>query len=353
MELMRALAVTTAAVLIVAGLAFPAAGSLGGLAPNDQSPAGDARPADRPLDSPAHSANGTASNATAGSRLSGAFATQPADLGGELETRAVTVRLARANTTTERVAELAALRSATETRLKRLERRRQRLHRALANGSLTPGEYAHRVADLRADVAVTETVADRGARAAGTLPESVATEYEVDPASFRTLQHHSQNVSAHLAVAFENESTALFGWHLIAPDPSADRFDDDEDATVPFGHGDDALDESVNETALDALLNETGDDVGDALDGFTDDEDSANDTSDKSADGTDVFDDGSDSLFGDDSTEDSTPTDDRDGSADSTPTETDDGWLSGGSEQPTASDITATPTDEEDDSLFD
>ncbi len=351
MELMRALAVTTAAVLIVAGLAFPAAGSLGGLAPNDQSPAGDARPADRPLDSPAHSANGTASNATAGSRLSGAFATQQADLGGELETRAVTVRLTRANTTTERVAELAALRTATETRLKRLERRRQRLHRALANGSLTPGEYAHRVADLRADAAVTETVADRGARAAGTLPESVATEYEVDPDSFRMLQNHSRNVSAHLAVAFENESTALFGWHPIAADP----FDGDDEAAVPFDYDDESLDGPVNETALDALLNETGDDVGDALDGFTDDnEGSANDTSAESADETDVFDDGSDSLFGDDgNTDESTPTDDQDGTADSTPTETDDGWLRDGSEQLTETDTTTTAPDEDDDSLFD
>lgn len=347
MELMRALVLTTAAVLVVAGLAFPVAGSVDGPATGDHAAATVGT--DRQVPSAATQPANDSANATAGSRLAGAFATQQADIGGELETRAVAVRLARANTTTERVAELDRLRASTEARLQSLERRRDRLRRALTNGSLSPGEYAHTMADLRTDAAVTESIADRGASAAASLPDSVATEYDVGADSFRTLENRSRNYSDGLAAAFAGGSPP-FSPDLLPDESDTDADDpfgvDDRDPPA-FGDGEPDFEDPVNDTVLDDLVNGTDDETGDGLDGLSGTDD--NDT--ESPDGADETDgsfgdglNGSDSLLGDDTESGET--------GESTPIGPDDGGTLDDSDSTDRTDSTTTAGDE-DDGLFD
>lgn len=354
---MRALAVTTAVVLVVAGLALPATGSFGGPVPSDHAATQTAAAGEHATEESVPSANETGSNVTAGSRLSGAFATQQADLSGELETRTVTTRLARANTTTARVAALARLQSSTETRLERLERERARLRRALDNGSLGPGQYAHSIAALRAEAATTRTIADRGAGAAATLPATVTTEYDVESASFRTLANRSRNYSEHLAAVFGDDSTALVGWNPFADDDTeTDLFDFDDDDSERID--DDSLfEETVNETALADLLNgsdvDDDDDFGDLFgDDDGTDEGGTNDTdADDGGDGLDDFGDGltDGSLFDDGDTDgESTPTDEE---------STDESGLLGDDETTTSDgledEVTEEETESDDGGLFD
>lgn len=202
-KLLQALAVVTALVLVGAGLAFPATGN---------GPAAGSASSSDGASYQQSSAKVNETNLTAGSQLSGAFATHQTSLGGDLERRTLAVQLSGANTT-ERARRLARLESSLIDRQERLGARRERLQASLENGSVSPGGYLHTMASLQAEAVVTGELAEQGASAARTLPPSVASEYNVSADSFRALANRSRTDTERLASTFETESASVFGWN--------------------------------------------------------------------------------------------------------------------------------------------
>jgi hypothetical protein len=207
---MRTLVVATVALLVVAGVAIPVAGSSG--AGGSAAATADASTQTTETGDDAGTTNG--SNASAGTHLAGAFASQQSDLGGDLAERRLVLRLGSANTTAERLAVLLVLRDASERRLSTLEARRSALRDAAENGSVTPGEFAATVATVRSEARTTARLADRGGAAARRLPDRVAVEYGVTADRFHERGVAARDLETNLTdgVTVETVETLVGDW---------------------------------------------------------------------------------------------------------------------------------------------
>ncbi|MFB6166162.1 MAG: hypothetical protein ABEJ31_13455 [Haloarculaceae archaeon] len=174
------------AALLVVGVALPVAALVGPTAGGDGANAAAGAPAD------STALGGTNGSAMpAGSRFAGAVSAQRASLHGELATRTLVVRLARADSDRERAAVLADLRARTDERLSTLADDRDRLRRLRDNESVSPGSYAHAAARVSVETTVTKRLSVRGERAARTLPPAVADRYDVRARAFAALANRS------------------------------------------------------------------------------------------------------------------------------------------------------------------
>ncbi|MBV0902301.1 hypothetical protein [Haloarcula salina] len=173
----RATPVTVALLLVVSTLAAVPVATMA------QETATDAEPA--------------AGNATAapGAQLSGVVGVQGAEIGGDVQSRTYGLRVAQANTDAAKAAVVAEQLTDSRQRLAELERRKQSLDRARANGSMTAGEYRAKVARLHAETRTVERLVGQANETAGRLPAAALERKGVDAAAIRTLAQRANELS--------------------------------------------------------------------------------------------------------------------------------------------------------------
>ena len=256
---MRRLSVTLLAVLVLVGTvaAVPAAGLLHSDAASETS---------RASATAAQSAN--QSNASAnvsvapGERLSGVVGVGKAEIDGEVESRAFGLAVARADSDEARAALIAATVNETRERVANLSERREALREARANGSMSQGEYAARVAELAARNENVERTANETAEAAEGLPADLLESKGVNASAIEDLRENARDLSgeevAELAreIAGDGPDRAERGADSRADrDPGADRNRSDarEDGaeSTPSDDGDDSTDTTTAESTTD------------------------------------------------------------------------------------------------------
>lgn len=130
-----------------------------------------------------------------GERLSGAVAVQGAELAGDVDERALAVRLTRANGSTAKAAVIADETDEIEARLDALEQRKQRLKQARDNGSISQAAYRSEIAELAARLATLRRLANTSAMAAADLPADVLAANGVTVEAIRGLADRAANLS--------------------------------------------------------------------------------------------------------------------------------------------------------------
>ncbi|MFB6084416.1 MAG: hypothetical protein ABEJ94_09245 [Halorientalis sp.] len=273
---LRPLVAAVLAVCLVAGAAIPAAGLLAdapttGGAATDGSASGVTATDRGTARTGEPSGAERSANATvpAGARLAGAIGGQQTELAGELETRALVVRLDRADSPSERAAVLAELEARTDARLASLRERRERLRAAADNRSVPAGAYAHLAATVAVEATVNRRLAERGERATATLPAAVRAEYGISVERFRNLSDRSRSVLAALRRDLQALGTAGFVDEVIDAIDAGEGVDADE------------LLDAANRTdwpvggnaTLDGVADGSDDPLGGALDGNVTDAD--------------------------------------------------------------------------------
>ncbi|WP_394326249.1 hypothetical protein [Haloferax profundi] len=143
------------------------------------SPTGPVAPALAPSDGPAAADNSTATNQRTasnetppGQKLAGVIGVQGSETDGELERRTFENRLANANSNASKAAVVAGQVETIRERLTELEQRRDRLHAAHENGTLSENQYRVQMTRVVADIERTKSMLNRTADAAETVPDS-------------------------------------------------------------------------------------------------------------------------------------------------------------------------------------
>lgn len=186
---MRRLSVTFVAVLVLVGTvaAVPAAGLL----------ANDATGASATAAQSANQSTATDANTSVapGERLSGVVGVGKAELDGEVESRAFGLAVARADSDEARAALIAAKVNETHERVANLSERRAALRDARANGSISQGEYAARIAELAARSQNVERAANESAEAAEGLPDELLQSKGVNATEIEDLRENARELS--------------------------------------------------------------------------------------------------------------------------------------------------------------
>ncbi|WP_424001690.1 hypothetical protein ACOZ4I_17095 [Haloarcula salina] len=148
-----------------------------------------------------------AKNATAapGAQLAGVVGVQEAELDGDVQSRTYGHRVARAATDDAKAAVVAEQLTDSRQRLAELERRKQSLERARANGSMTTGEYRAKVARLHAETRTVERLVGQTNETASRLPAAALERNGVDAAAIRTLAQRADELSGPEVAAIARE----------------------------------------------------------------------------------------------------------------------------------------------------
>jgi hypothetical protein len=185
---MRRISATLVAVLVLVGTvaAVPAVGLLHGVAASEASVAAQS----------ANQSNASANASIApGERLSGVVGVQRAELDGEVESRAFGLAVARADSDEARAALIAEKVEETRERVVNLSERREALREARANGSMSQGEYAARMAELAARSGNVERTANETADAAEGLPADLLESKGVNASAIEDLRENARNLT--------------------------------------------------------------------------------------------------------------------------------------------------------------
>lgn len=130
-----------------------------------------------------------------GERFAGVVGVQGAEVEGEVDARALEERFAGAESDGARAAVVAETMAEGRDRLDELERRRDRLRAARANGTISEGEYRARTARLAAESRSLQRRLDRTADASREVPDAALRERGVDRAELDRLRRAAGNLT--------------------------------------------------------------------------------------------------------------------------------------------------------------
>lgn len=130
-----------------------------------------------------------------GERFAGVVGVQAAEVGGEVSDRALEERFAGAESAGARAAVVAETMAEGRDRLDELERRRDRLRAARANGTISEGEYRARTARLAAESRSLQRRLNRTADASREVPDAALRERGVDRAELDRLRRGAGNLT--------------------------------------------------------------------------------------------------------------------------------------------------------------
>lgn len=142
--------------------------------------------------------NETESNATnvsAGEQLSAVAGIQETEIGSEVEQRSFGIRMANAAGNDSKAAVVGQTVGDLQDRLADLQAERQRLREARANGSMSQGQYAARMAELSAKTESVRQLANQTEAASGDLPSDELREHGVNVTAIQTLQRDASNMT--------------------------------------------------------------------------------------------------------------------------------------------------------------
>lgn len=138
---------------------------------------------------------GQASDISPGEQLAGVVGVQGTELRGDVERRAFGQRIAAAASNASKAEVIATEIAALEQRLETLEDRKATLEQALANGSITRGEYAARMAHLIAEERALTRMVNTTSTAADDLPADVLRENGVNVSAIQELRENARNLT--------------------------------------------------------------------------------------------------------------------------------------------------------------
>ena len=126
-----------------------------------------------------------------GERFAAAVGVQNAEIEGDVSQRAFTARIENAETNETKAAVIAEQLEATETRLRKLERRLEELNESRRAGELSEGRYRAEVATVVAEMRTIERRTTVAETAAAELPKDVLADHGVDVQSIRSLRERA------------------------------------------------------------------------------------------------------------------------------------------------------------------
>lgn len=130
-----------------------------------------------------------------GERLAGVVGVQGTELTSNMEQRTFGHRMAAANSNASKASVVAQTVENLEQRLAELEQRKATLEEALANGSITQGEFAARMAQLMAEERALTRMLNTTADAANGLPTDVLEANGVNVSAIQELRTNAQNLT--------------------------------------------------------------------------------------------------------------------------------------------------------------
>lgn len=157
-----------------------------------QTSAADAQP------SMTQEANETADNETdiqPGERLIGVVGVQEAEVSGAIEQREFGIRIAKAASNSSKARVVAETSEALQQRLAELREQKERLQEARANGSMSRGEFAARMASVQTRTETLRQLANETESQAERLPEDVLRANGVNVTAIELLSQHAQNLT--------------------------------------------------------------------------------------------------------------------------------------------------------------
>ncbi|MFB6096165.1 MAG: hypothetical protein ABEJ74_02100 [Haloferacaceae archaeon] len=189
---MKRIPALLAVLLLVAGslAAVPASGALAGLqasAPAAQTTTADTAAADA-------AENGSA-DVSPGAHLSGAVGVQGSELRGDVESRRFGIRVARADSPDAKAQVLAEQVEENRRQVDQLQQRLDELKQARENGSIGPGEYAVRAAEIHAELNNVQHMSNQSAAVARGLPEETLRANGVNVTAIERLRERAANAS--------------------------------------------------------------------------------------------------------------------------------------------------------------
>jgi hypothetical protein len=209
-----------------------------------------------------NSTNGNASVAP-GERLSGVVGIQQAELEGEVDERTFGIRVAQAATDESEADAVAEQLGDVQRRLQNLERRKQALEQARANGSLSEGKYRAEMAELAARTQTATELADESANATRGLPADLLESKGINATAIETLKERASQLGgpevAEIARSIAGNAAP------VDTGPPGERGQGDGDAGDDAGTPTDTPDDSQQDGTPDATP--TPADGGDGSDG--------------------------------------------------------------------------------------
>lgn len=130
-----------------------------------------------------------------GERLAGVVGVEGSELRSDMERRVFGHRMAAADSNASKAEIIATEVTALQQRLEELRDRKAALKAALANGSITHGEYAARMAELVADERALTRMLNVTAEAAHGLPEDVLRANGVNVSAIQELRENAANLT--------------------------------------------------------------------------------------------------------------------------------------------------------------
>jgi hypothetical protein len=244
-------------------------------------------------------ADGTTNATTAGATLSGAVVAEESTLDGQLRARNYDRRLARANTSAERVAVLRDIQSELTARVDRLEQRRNET----LDGTLSPAKRLYLATTLRVDADMTARIAADSADVAVRLGETdLAAEFDRLANDSVALLARSDTGGLLAGGTGDILDGDTYSVPSIENETTADDPVDDTDGTIndtinetnetvndTVGETNETVDDTVGETneTVDDTVNETVDDTVDGTNETVEDTNGTLDGTDGSLDDTD------------------------------------------------------------------
>lgn len=145
------------------------------------------------------------SDVSPGERLAGVVGVQGTELRSDVERRAFGQRIAAAASNDSKANVIAAEVGDLEQRLEALQQRKATLEEALANGSITRGEYTARMAHLIAEERALTRMLNTTAEAAADLPADVLRANGVNVSAIQELRENARNLTGSAVAAIARE----------------------------------------------------------------------------------------------------------------------------------------------------
>lgn len=138
--------------------------------------------------------NATNDSLAPGQRLAGVVGVQGAEIDGEVETRALSARVARADSNASKAGAVATELDAVRERLDELEERKAALRNARRTGEMPPGEYRARLAVTEARIRSVEARLNATEDVANDLPDEALAAKGVDRNEVDSLRNRASDL---------------------------------------------------------------------------------------------------------------------------------------------------------------
>ncbi|WP_324665073.1 hypothetical protein [Haloarcula sediminis] len=204
--------------------------------------------------------NRTAGNSSVapGEQLSAVVGVGEAELSGDVESRAYSIRVDRANSSDAKAAVVADQLNATDERLAELEAEKAELQAARDNDSISEGQYRARMATLHAESQSASRLANQTNETAGELPAETLEANGVNVTAIRTLQDRAANLSGPETAAIARSIAGENVGQTARAGEAADRSGAGDRAGASGGTDTETRDGSTNQTS-DGSTTETSD----------------------------------------------------------------------------------------------